>query len=132
MSEQAARSWLSSHRDIVPALEIHHRQASKILEDHTRTVADLAAVVALDPGMSLTLFDQVNSKLHQGGRPPVGSVQVALGLLGDSAIADLVLEHRVLDRIQTKIAKEITRSIMETHRDDWWLNNLVDSDTRND
>jgi putative hydrolase of HD superfamily len=44
---------------------------------------------------------------------------------------DTWLPH-VLDRIQTKIAKEIARSIMETHRDDWWLNNLVDSDTRND
>ncbi|MGD2096116.1 MAG: HD domain-containing protein [Desulfobacterales bacterium] len=34
----------------------------------------------------------------------------------------------VIGRIQTKIAKDITRAIMETHRDDWWLNNIVDSD----
>ena len=37
----------------------------------------------------------------------------------------------VLDRIQTKIAKDISRAIMETHRDDWWLHNVVDSNRRN-
>ena len=34
----------------------------------------------------------------------------------------------VLKRIKTKIAKEIARSIMETHRDDWWLNKYIDTD----
>ncbi len=33
----------------------------------------------------------------------------------------------VLGRIQTKIAKELSNSIMDTHRDDWWLNNIVDT-----
>jgi putative hydrolase of HD superfamily len=40
---------------------------------------------------------------------------------------DTWLPH-VLGRIQTKIAKKLARSIMETHRDDWWLNNVVDTD----
>ncbi|MGD9056361.1 MAG: HD domain-containing protein [Desulfobacterales bacterium] len=40
---------------------------------------------------------------------------------------DTWLPH-VLGRIQTKIARDISRAIMETHRDDWWLNNVVDSD----
>ena len=44
---------------------------------------------------------------------------------------DTWLPH-VLERIQTKIAKELAQSIMETHRDDWWLNNYIDSDHRND
>ena len=39
---------------------------------------------------------------------------------------DTWLPH-VLGRIQTKIAKALTRAIMETHRDDWWLNIVVDS-----
>lgn len=38
----------------------------------------------------------------------------------------------VIDRIQTKIAIELARAIMDTHRDDWWLNNIVDSDGRKD
>lgn len=39
---------------------------------------------------------------------------------------DTWLPH-VLKRIQTKAAKEIAQSIMETHRDDWWLNKYVDT-----
>jgi putative hydrolase of HD superfamily len=34
----------------------------------------------------------------------------------------------VLKRIKTKIAKKIAHDIMETHRDDWWLNKYVDSE----
>ena len=40
---------------------------------------------------------------------------------------DTWLPH-VLKRVQTKIAKKIAQSIMETHRDDWWLNKYVDTD----
>ena len=64
MSEQAARSWLSSHHDIIPALAIYHRQALETLENHTKTVRDLANIVALDPGMSVSLYHEVNSRLH--------------------------------------------------------------------
>ena len=45
MSAEAARSWLSSHQGIIPALDIHHAQALNILEDHARTVRDLAEIV---------------------------------------------------------------------------------------
>lgn len=34
----------------------------------------------------------------------------------------------VLERLQTKTAKKIARSIMKTHRDNWWLNKYVDTD----
>ena len=34
----------------------------------------------------------------------------------------------VLKRLKTEIAKKIARSIMQTNRDDWWLNNYVDTD----
>jgi len=40
---------------------------------------------------------------------------------------DTWLPH-VLKRVQTKIAKKIAQGIMETHRDDWWLNKYVDTD----
>ena len=36
----------------------------------------------------------------------------------------------VLNRLKTDIAKQIARGIMETHRDDWWLNNYIDTDER--
>jgi len=34
----------------------------------------------------------------------------------------------VLKRLKTETAKKIARSIMETNRDEWWLNNYVDTD----
>ena len=39
---------------------------------------------------------------------------------------DTWLPH-VLERIQTTIGKDIARNIMETHRDDWWLNKYIDT-----
>ena len=44
---------------------------------------------------------------------------------------DTWLPH-VLDRIQTTIGKDVARNIMETHRDDWWLNKYIDTNNRND
>ena len=96
MSERAAQAWLSSHHSVIPALEIHHRQALQTLEDHSKTVGDLAAVIMLDPGMSISLYHEVNSRLQPNGKR-AESIQAALSLLSDSAIADLVMQHKVLD-----------------------------------
>lgn len=98
MSEESARNWLSHHHDIIPALEVNHRRALEILEDHTRTLRDLADVIVLDPGMSVSLYHEFNSQLHDGNPRRVDSVHAVLARLGDSAIADLVMEHRVLDQ----------------------------------
>jgi hypothetical protein len=98
MTEQAARSWLSSHHEIVPALEIFHLQALETLEDHTKTIRDLADIISLDPGMSVSLYHEVNARLRDSGKHPVESVHSALSLLSDSAIADLVMQHKVLDQ----------------------------------
>ncbi len=98
MTDSRAQSWLSSRHDVIPALEIHHSRALAILENHTRTVRDLADIIALDPGMSVSLYQEVNGKLHRHGKSAVDSVHGALGLLGDGAIADLVMQHPVLDR----------------------------------
>jgi 5'-deoxynucleotidase YfbR-like HD superfamily hydrolase len=43
---------------------------------------------------------------------------------------DTWLPH-VLKRVKTKVAKKIARSIMETHRDDWWLNKYIDTEQGN-
>ena len=98
MSEQTARSWLSTHHAIIPALEVFYHQALKTLQDHSKTVADLADIIALDPGMSISLYHEVNGKLRQAGKTPVETIHSALSLLGDSAIADLVMQHKVLDQ----------------------------------
>ena len=55
MSERAAQAWLSSHHSVIPALEIHHRQALQTLEDHSKTVGDLAAVITPSGGATLQI-----------------------------------------------------------------------------
>ena len=97
MTEQAARSWLTDHHEFLPALEVFHRQALETLEDHSKTVRDLADIIALDPGLSVSLYHEVNGRLRNSGKNPVESVHAALSLLGDSAIADLVMQHKVLN-----------------------------------
>ncbi len=96
MTETAARTWLSSHHDIIPALEVNHRRALETLEDHARTLRDLADVIVLDPGMSVSLYHEVNAR-QRNEQHAVDSVHAALALMGDSAIADLVMQHKVLD-----------------------------------
>ena len=98
MTAEAAQNWLSARQQPLPALEIHHRQALAILENHAKTVSDLADVIALDPGLSVSVYAEVNGRLSRRGDRRVESVQVALGLLGDGAIADLVIGHPVLEK----------------------------------
>ncbi len=69
----------------------------KLLEDPNSGARDLAEVIVLDPGMSVTLYHEVSGKLNHGDKQVVDSVHAALSLLGDSAIADLVMQHKVLD-----------------------------------
>ncbi len=98
MTAEAAQAWLSAHQQPLPALEIHQRQALAILENRTSTVGDLADVIALDPGMSVSLYREVNGRLRQSSDRHVESVHAALGLLGDGAIVDLVAAHPVLEK----------------------------------
>ena len=98
MTAEAAQAWLSAHPQTLPALELHHRRALAILQNPARTVGDLADVIALDPGMSVSLYREVNARLRQRGDRRVESVHAALGLLGDGAIADLIGAHPVLER----------------------------------
>lgn len=96
MTERAAQSWLSSHNGFIPALDVHQRQAFETLENPAKNLADLAEVITLDPGMSVSLYQQVNSQLQNSGKQPVESVHGALAQLGVSAIFDLVLQHRTV------------------------------------
>ena len=91
MTEAAARTWLSSHHDIIPALEVNHRRALEILEDHARTLRDLADVIVLDPGMSVSLYHEVNAR--RDAEHVVDSVHAALALMDE----DFSLSVREVD-----------------------------------
>ena len=97
MAEAQAQRWLDNHPFSLPAVDVLHQRAQEILQSKVSSLADLADAIALDPGMTASLFSQVNSQLHRSGRPGVGNVRSALGLLGESARADLVLQHKTIN-----------------------------------
>ena len=96
MPESAAQSWLSEHDGHIPALDVYHQQALEALEHEASTLAQLADIIALDPGMSISLYRQVNSRQKKDGRPALGTIHNALSLLGDKAVTDFVVQHKTL------------------------------------
>ena len=98
---------------------------AKALEDTTRAVPF---------GPSITgLIKEYNENHSIEAQLAHDADQLALILelkyLSDIGYAppDTWLPH-VLKRVQTKTAKKIAQGIMETHRDEWWLNKYVDTD----
>ena len=98
---------------------------AKALEDTTRH---------LPFGSSMTgLIKEFNENHSTEAQLAHDADQLALILelkyLSDIGYAppDTWLPH-VLKRVKTKVAKKIAQSIMETHRDDWWLNKYVDTE----
>jgi HD-like signal output (HDOD) protein len=96
MSESEAKIWLRDHGGLIPALNIYHNQAQEILLSETASRADLAAIIALDPGMSISLFNQINRKMDAAKRPKHETVHSALGLLGEDAISEFITRHETL------------------------------------
>jgi len=104
MTESIAQSWLALHHGIIPAFDVHKQQAVEVLENPRKNMADLAAVIALDPGMSVSLYQQANDRLLDRGKPMVESVDDALAVLGSSAIIDLVTQHKTVTDIHPEQA----------------------------
>lgn len=90
MSDSTAKSWLLSHKKPVPALDILHEKALETLESETASLSDLADIIALDPGMSIALFEKMNAKRNGRKRPRLDSVHSLLGLMGMPAVTDFV------------------------------------------
>ncbi len=97
MAEDKAQRWLDNHPFSLPAVDVLQQQAQKVLRGRLSSLAELADAIALDPGMTVSLFHQVNSQLVRSGRHPVGNVHSALGLLGEGARADLILQHKTIN-----------------------------------
>ena len=98
---------------------------AKALKDTTRHLPFGSSIIGL--------IEEFNENHSMEARLAHDADQLALILelkyLSDIGYAppDTWLPH-ALKRIKTKVAKKIARSIMETHRDDWWLNKYVDTD----
>jgi putative hydrolase of HD superfamily len=99
-------------------------------KDETKALEDTTRLLPFGPSIS-GLIKEFNENHSIEAQLAHDADQLALILelkdLSDIGYAppDTWLPH-VLKRIKTDVAKKIARSIMETNRDDWWLNNYVD------
>ena len=103
---------------------------SYVTADETKALEDTTRLLPFGPSIS-GLIKEFNEHHSIEAQLAHDADQLALILelkdLSDIGYAppDTWLPH-VLKRIKTDVAKKIARSIMETNRDDWWLNNYVD------
>ena len=93
MGDTTAQSWFASHNKVVPALDEHKQQALEMIQNPHLNLSDLAAVIAFDPGMSLSLFKRANGELAGLGKPLAKSVEEAFSVLGSGVIVDLITQH---------------------------------------
>ncbi len=90
MAGKTAQDWLEHHSEPIPAFDIYHSQIAEILQEGVASLAEIADIVALDPGLSTALLQSINTKLLNSNRPCVETVHTALGYLGKQAVTDLV------------------------------------------
>ncbi len=90
MSDRAAKTWLSSHKKPVPALDFLHQKALETLKSKTATLSDLADIISLDPGMSIGLFEKMNVRRTGYQQPCFDSIHRLLGLMGIQAVTHFV------------------------------------------
>ena len=98
---------------------------AKALEDTTRRLPFGSSITGLIKEFNEN--DSIEAQLaHDADQL---ALILELKYLSDIGYAppDTWLPH-VLKRIQTNVAKKIAQSMMETHRDDWWLNKYLDTD----
>ena len=96
MSEQAACAWLNDHNGLIPSYDDYHLKIVEMLEEAVASMAEIADVIMLDPGLSIALLRKVNSKLKNSRRPIIETVHTAMGHLGKPAITSLVNKHPTL------------------------------------
>jgi HD-like signal output (HDOD) protein len=98
MSQETVQKWWNAKNLTLPAIDYFHSAAVTCLDNPILTLADLADIVTQDPGMSLSLFRQVNGQLSKNGRDRTETIHATLGLLGNSAIADFIHTHKTLGK----------------------------------
>lgn len=104
MSVEAAKNWLSSHDQFIPALDEFHDQVIELLDQGIASLAEIGDLIMLDPGMSTVILERVNARLKKSKRPGIDTVQTAMGHLGKPAITTLITQHSRLSNVCTEKA----------------------------
>ena len=104
---------------------------SYVTANEVKAVKDMTAGLPFGPSIA-NLIDEFNEGSSPEAEMAHDADQLAL-ILELKALLDIGYAPPdkwlppVLKRLKTDVAKRIARSIMRTNRDDWWLNNYVDT-----
>lgn len=105
MSAQNAESWLTAHRQPLPALEIYARRALDSLQTQGVASQDFSEAFSRDPGLCVMLFQLVNASSQQPGDEGVDSVRAALNHADARALGELLAQHPVAEDMLTEDAQ---------------------------
>ncbi len=107
---------LVEHSGSIVSLPEVYLQVKKVIDDPDSTMADLSAVISIDPGMTAMLLKLVNSAFY--GMPrKVETISRAVGILGMQPIHDLVLAVSV-----TKAFSGLSQEVMNMNI--FWANSF--------
>ncbi len=93
---------------IIPAMPQAAMEASRMLKDPNSEIADIAVVIAKDPGMTANILRFANSAMY-GCRFPIDTVERAVAHLGMRHLQTVVLQiamNRMSSSIQAKAYAE--------------------------
>jgi len=117
MSDEAAKAWLSNHETPLPARDDDRHRVILMLQRGIASLAEIADLIVLDPGMHCLLMHQVNSQLQKSKRPSVDTVHTAVGLLGKPGITDMIQAQKTLAETckQPSVLQSYQQIISKSH-----------------
>ncbi len=107
---------LVEHCSSLVSLPEVYLQVKKVIDDPEATIADLAAAISIDPGMTAMVLKLVNSAFYTMPRK-VETISRAVGILGTQPLHDLVLAVSV-----TKAFSGLSQQVMNMNI--FWANSF--------
>lgn len=90
------QAWLAKHDGVIPAFDQFHHQVSSLIDKNIASLGEIADSMLLDPGMTIAMFKQANSRMKQTRRAAVDTLHTAISCLGMPAVTSLVRKQQKL------------------------------------
>ena len=112
MTTDLAKQWFDQHRINLPALPEFQTQVAELGMLKTSTLSQMADIISLDPGMSMTLFQDVNGRLEKSGRHRMDSIHNSISVLSETAIREFVEQHKNINTIKNTNCRQQYRQLV--------------------
>lgn len=118
MANDKAHSWIEHNVKPIPSLPFYLAKAKELISNPGFDKTELSLIIASDPGLSIQLFDQANSKRKGTSRDYIESAQSALSLMGDSAVEHYINQSTSLDQLDlsTHCIDDFSQMVARSHQ----------------